>query len=325
MRKRILRPVCAARATGGYASMDSLESRTLFAADPLIVHVGPNQEIKTLTNYQALNKINQPVKILVDYSDTPYDLPRMVVTGDVTVLPSDPSHRPTLRLSSAFKPKSKGSDTLMVDSPSVRITGHFTIKGFDTIGGENAILLGSSKNAVIDCEDMHMLDGGAIWRGDGADSVYFKDNEIHGTARANVYSSFTYTVHKCVIDNSGTDVPIQQGGHIIKGNPIGETAIRIMNVDDMTMIHVKTLPWFYKPGKEWKQDVQLRPSSKHITLIGCSFYQPDIGDMTWRKPAHPIDRVDFIDCTMVKMPSIQAGVTKVTFSNCTIGGKVVNK
>ena len=213
---------------------------------------------------------------------------------------------------------------VMVDGASVRVTGSFTIKGFNTIGGENAILLGSAKNAVIDCEDMHM-DGGAIWRGDGANSVYFKNNEIYGPARANVYSSYNYTVHTCVIDNSGIEVPIQQGGHIVKGTPIGEAAIRVMNVDDMTMIHVKTLPWFYKPGKEWKQDVQLRPASKHITLIGCSFYQPDIGDMTWRKPAHPIDRVDFIDCTLVKMPQVHPGANIISFSNCTINGKLVNK
>jgi hypothetical protein len=169
------------------------------------------------------------------------------------------------------------------------------------------------------------MDGGAMWRGSGGDNIYFKDNEVHGIPRANVYSSYTNTVHKCVIDNSGTDVPVQQGGRMVNGSPIGEAAIRSMNVDDLTLIGVKTAPWFYKPGKIWKQDVQLRPSSHHITVINCDFYLVDIGDMTWRKPAHPIDQVDFIDCTLAKTPSLQKGIAKVTLTNCTINGKVVTK
>ena len=129
----------------------------------------------------------------------------------------------------------------------------------------------------------------------------------------------------CVIDNSGTDIPVRQGGQIVKGKPIGEAAIRIMDADDLTLIGIKTMPWFYKPGYEWKQDVQLRPASKHVSVIDCDFYQVDIGDMTWRKPSHKIDRVDFLDCMMTKSPSLQPGVGVVTLTSCCVKGKMMTK
>jgi hypothetical protein len=91
------------------------------------------------------------------------------------------------------------------------------------------------------------------------------------------------------------------------------------------MIHVKTNNFLNKPGKIWKQDVQLRPASKHITLIDCDFYLVDIGDMAWRKPAHMVDRVDVIECTIEKGISLQPGVGVVTVTDSWVHGKLVNK
>jgi hypothetical protein len=112
---------------------------------------------------------------------------------------------------------------------------------------------------------------------------------------------------------------------MVNGNPIGEAAIRIMNVDDMTMIGVKTKPWFYAPGKIWKQDVQLRPASKSIKIINCSFYLVDIGDMTWRKPALPIQNVTITDSILDKGVHITSGVGTVRIINTKVAGSIWNK
>jgi hypothetical protein len=169
------------------------------------------------------------------------------------------------------------------------------------------------------------MDGGAVWRGNGAKAAYFYNNEVRGKPRANVYSSYGGTVGTCVIDHSGTSVPVQQGGRFVNGNPVGEAAIRIMNVNSLTLKGIRTTPWFYKPGQEWKQDVQLRPSSNIIKVINCNFYQVDVGDMTWRKPALPISRVEFTNCTFAKSPNVTAGVKTIVFSNVKIGGSTVSK
>ncbi len=296
-----------------------------FATDAFVrvVHIGPTRDIKTLKDVKWPGTKDAPTEFVLDYSKTPYVLGQYYLNGKLWIEPADWDNRPTLQLANTFK-KSKKSNSIVAGNPSLNVNGTLIIRGMNTIGGIDTVLLGSAKTGNIDCENVHM-DGGAMWRGSGGNDIYFQDNEVHGIPRANVYSSYTNTVHKCVIDNSGTDVPVQQGGRMSNGNPIGEAAIRIMNVDDLTLIGVKTAPWFYKPGKIWKQDVQLRPSSKHITLLDCNFYLVDIGDMTWRKPAHPIDRVDFIDCTLAKTPSLQKGIAKVTLTNCNVGGKIVTK
>jgi hypothetical protein len=99
----------------------------------------------------------------------------------------------------------------------------------------------------------------------------------------------------------------------------------VMNVDSLTLIGVTTSPWFYKSGQEWKQDVQLRPSSNIIKVIDCNFYQPDVGDMTWREPAKPINEVDFVNTHLTKGPNITNGVKMITFSNVLIGSSKTAK
>jgi hypothetical protein len=127
-----------------------------------------------------------------------------------------------------------------------------------------------------------------------------------------------------VIDNRGTNIAVPQGGSIVNGNPQGETAIRVMNVNDLTLINVKTKPWMYKPGQIWKQDIQIRPSSKSVKIINCNFYIADVGDMTWRKPAQPVQSVEFVNCTMKTMPHITAGAKSVKLTGCVVNGKSVS-
>ena len=289
-----------------------------------VIHIGPNEQYQTFDDVKWPTKTDPPVEFLVDGSPTAYHLKQRYITGNVWIEPSDWNDWPTLQLDPCFK-KSKKTGGYIAGNPTLNVAGTLTIRGMNTIGGEDAVLLGSSKSAIIDCEAVHMLDGGAIWRGDGANDVYFRNNEVLGIPRANVYSSYTYTVQHCVIDNSDIDVPIPQGGHMVGKSPVGEAAIRIMNVNDLALIGLKTSPWFYAPGKEWKQDVQLRPASKHISVIDCDFYMVDIGDMAWRKPAKMVDEVDFVDCTLAKTPSLQPGAGVVTLTNCLVNGRLVTK
>ena len=181
------------------------------------------------------------------------------------------------------------------------------------------MFLGSSSSGKIDAENINMTDGGAIWRGSGGTSVLLKNIAIHGKAVANVISNYDHVVKTVVVDNRGTSTPIQQGGEIDNGQPVGEAAIRVMDVGTLDLIGITTTPWMYKSGHEWKQDVQLRPSSDLIKVIDCNFYQPDVGDMTWRSPAKPINEVDFIDSHLTKSPNITNGVKMITFSNTLIG------
>jgi len=170
-----------------------------------------------------------------------------------------------------------------------------------------------------------MTDGGAMWLGSGGQNIYFKDNDILGKPRKYAYANFNHMVNKLTIDNSGTSVPVQQGGSIVNGSPVGEAAIRIMDVNTAVLKGITTRPWFYKSGQEWKQDVQLRPSSNLIQVISCNFYQPDVGDMTWRSPAKPINEVDFINSHLTKSPNITNGVSVIKFSNTLIGGTRTTK
>lgn len=137
-----------------------------------------------------------------------------------------------------------------------------------------------------------------------------------GTAYDYVYSNFTGEAKSVLIDNSGTSVPVQEGNR--------QAAIRFMDTDSLTMRNVKTKPRFSN-GRVFKQDIQLRPSSNSMNLIGCTFYIADVGDMTWRKPALPIQSVTFTNCTMQMLPHITAGVKSVKLVNCTVAGKTVSK
>jgi hypothetical protein len=196
-----------------------------------------------------------------------------------------------------------------------------------TTGGSSIILLGSSTSANIDAQRVTLSDGGCMWLGSGGNNIYFKNNVMLGRPHNYVYANFNNRLHNLTIDHSGTSVAIQQGGHFSNGNPVGEAAIRLMQVDYATLIGIKTKPWFYKPGKEWKQDVQLRPTSKFIKVVNCSFYQPDVGDMLWRQPALPMGEVDFINCTFVKSPSVTNGVHIIKIVDCRISssGYTVSK
>src|SRR5581483_6574020 len=88
--KPIARPV---------AFMDQLESRTLFAAAPSVVHVGPTQAIKSLdaVKWPGQNS-TASLTVIVDYSPTPYSVAHHGFWGNVTIEPSDASHQPTLQL-----------------------------------------------------------------------------------------------------------------------------------------------------------------------------------------------------------------------------------
>jgi hypothetical protein len=123
--------------------------------------------------------------------------------------------------------------------------------------------------------------------------------------------------NKVVIDNSGTKVPVQQGSK--------EAAIRFMNVNDLTLKGVITKPHIGSGGRILKQDVQLRPASKSFKIINCHFGIIDIGDMTWRKPAKPVENVTITDSILDKGVHITSGVGTVRIINTKVAGSIWNK
>ncbi len=282
-----------------------------------VIYIGPDRAVKSLNSVHWPNKGDKPVKFLLDPSSTPYSVSHRFIYGNVTIEPADARHRPTIKLPPQFDSSGNGGDG------TLRVVGSLTIRNINTVGGERAVLLGSSEGAKVVAENIRMTDGGAIWRGSGAASAIFHDNEVLGKPLMNVYSSFGGRVGTCVIDHSGTDVPVPQGGRMKNGQPVGETPIRVMNVDDLTLIGVTTKPWFYAPGKIYKQDIQIRPASKRVRLINCNFYIADVGDMAWRKPALPIESVEFINCTMNSLPHVTPGAKLVKLTNCTVHGQSV--
>jgi hypothetical protein len=161
-----------------------------------------------------------------------------------------------------------------------------------------------------------MLDGGSVWNGQGVNTAYFKDNEVYGVPYDYVYANFTGVANKVVIDHSGTKVPVQQGSK--------EAAIRFMNVNDLTLKGIITKP-HYNGGRILKQDVQLRPASKSFKIINCHFGIIDIGDMTWRKPALPIQNVTITDSILDKGVHITSGVGTVRIINTKVAGSIWNK
>jgi len=301
--------------------MDALESRTHFSvASPKIVNIGPSRAIKTLSAAPWPSK-GQTVKFVLDYSSTPYVVKNRQVSGNLTITAADPGKKPVLKLGASYK---QHGGKMVAGDGSLKVFGTLNISNVKTVGGDNTIFLGSVSGANIDCENIEM-DGGAVWKGTGANNVVFKNNIIHGNPRGNVYANWNNRVKSCIIDHSGTSVPIPQGGRFVKGNPIGESPIRVMNVDSLTLKGIKTKPWFYKGGKIWKQDLQIRPSSGTIKVIDCNFYIADVGDMVWRKPALKIRSVEFINCTMKKMPHLTGGVLSCKMTNCLVGGARMTK
>jgi hypothetical protein len=282
-----------------------------------IINIGPNRSVKSLNSASWPAAGDAPVKFVLDYSSTAYSLSQHYVYGNLTIESADPSKPATIKLPATYK-------NGIASNPTINVKGTLTIRDIKTTGGEDTVLLGSSTSANILAERVKM-DGGGMWLGSGGNTIIFHDNEVAGIPRAYVYANFNNHVNKVVIDNSHTSAPVRQGGHIINGQPVGEAAIRVMNVEELQLTGITTKPWFYKSGQEWKQDVQLRPDSHLITVTNCHFYQPDIGDMLWRSPALPIDKVVFNNTTFVKMPSITPGVGEVDFNNCKVGSTTINK
>jgi hypothetical protein len=251
-----------------------------------------------------------------------YSVSPRFVYGNVSIVAANASNPPTLSLPPVYK-KQSGSKYIGGNGVLYAL-GSLNIRNVKTTGGENTTFLGTSTSGKIDAENVKM-DGGAIYRGSGGSTVLLKNIQSSGIPRANFLANYDHNIGTVVFDNRGVSTAIQQGGHIVGGNPIGEAAIRVMDVNNLVLIGVKTRPWFYKPGREWKQDVQLRPSSNKIQVIACDFYQPDVGDMTWRLPAKPINEVDFIDSHLAKGPNITNGVKLIKFSNTLIGSSRVTK
>ena len=282
-----------------------------------VIHIGPNETVKTLNNAYWPSAGSKPVTFILDPSSTPYTLSPHFLYGNLTIEAANPNNRPTIALPPSYKEES--ASKYDAENPTIEVVGTLNVSDVNTSGGINTIFLGSEPGGNIDAQRVHMLQGGAMWLGSGGNDVTFKDNQILGKPRYYAYANFNNTLNNLVIDNSDTTVPVQQGGWIVDGQPIGEAAIRIMDVNNATLEDIITTPWFYKSGQEWKQDVQLRPSSKDIQVIGCHFYQPDVGDMTWRSPAMPIQEVDFIDDSFDKSPNITNGVSEIKFSDTLIG------
>jgi hypothetical protein len=319
--------------------MDGLESRTLFSAaaswtsevasieskitlpvSTNVVHIGSKQSVKTLNNAKWPGK-GQSVTFVLDPGT--YSVSPRFVVGNVSIVAADPAHPPTISLPAVYKMKTAAK--YIGGNGTLYVLGSLNVRNVKTTGGENALFIGTSSSGKVDAENVNMTDGGAIFRGSGGSSVLLKNIQSEGIPRANFISNYDHNIGTVVVDNRGTSTPIQQGGHIVGGQPIGETAIRVMDVNTLYLVGVTTKPWFYKPGREWKQDVQLRPSSNIIKVIACNIYQPDIGDMMWRLPAQPINEVDLIDSHFTKSPNITNGVKVIKFSNTLIGANKVTK
>ncbi len=305
----------ASSSTSVSSTSSTISSTATTKLSGTVTYIGPTRAVKSLDAAHWPAK-GQTATFVLDPSSTPYPVSLHFIAGNLTIISADPNKRATLKLPAVFKKNSGG--TYIASNPTLSVNGSLTIENINTVGGMDAVLLGSSTTGNIDCEDVDMTDGGALWRGSGGNTILLKNNDIHGRPRANVISNYDHTVNKVTVDNSGTNVPIQQGGVMVNGQPVGEAAIRIMDVNTLALIGVKTLPWLYKSGQEWKQDVQLRPSSNLITVTNCTMYQADVGDMTWRSPARPINEVDFVNCTFTKSPNLTNGVKLMTIKNCRV-------
>jgi hypothetical protein len=313
--------VSAKVSTTSSSTTSSTKTSSVFSGK--VIRVGPNESVKSLNSVTFPKAGQTPVEILLDYSSTPYTLSQHYLYGKLTIVPSDSSRRPTIRLGSSYK--KQNASTYIAQNPTIMVAGSLTVKNINTVGGTDTIFLGSTSTGNIDAENVRMTDGGAMWLGSGGQNILFKNNDILGKPRKYAYANFNHMVNTLTIDNSGTKVPVQQGGSIVNGQAVGEAAIRIMDANKVILKGITTRPWFYKSGQEWKQDVQLRPSCNLIQVINCNFYQPDVGDMTWRSPAKPIQEVDFIDSHLTKSPNITNGVSTIKFSNTLIGGTKTTK
>jgi hypothetical protein len=290
----------------GYGTATPIE----LPGDATVIDVGSSRSVKTIDAALKMTGKGKSYKIVLDPGT--YSVSAAWIYGNVEITAANASSEPVLKLAGS-------------NDPTLNVVNNLIINDIKTQGGSKAILLGSTTGANINAQNITMTDGGGVWLGSGGNNIYFRDNDILGKPYTYVYGNFNATVNSCTIDNSGTSVAIPQGGVVSGGEVIsGEAAIRVMDVNDLTIIGVKTAPFLYKPGQEWKQDIQLRPSSQLIRLIDCTFYNPDIGDMTWRTPAHPVDEVDFIDCTITKGVSLEAGAMLVKYESTTIAGKLVN-
>jgi hypothetical protein len=273
-----------------------------------VIYVGSSRSVKSVD--QALNETGKGKNYEIIVDPGTYTVSHHALYGNVTITASNDSNEPVFKMSGN-------------DYPTLYNNGNLIINHVKITGGGHVIVMGSTPGSNINAQDI-TTDGGAIWIGSGGNNIYMRDNDVFGKAYKYVYGNFNNIVNSCTIDNSGDSNPIPQGGSVSGGSVSGEAAIRVMDVNDLTIIGVKTTPFFYKSGQEWKQDVQIRPSSDLIRLIDCTFYNPDIGDMTWRSPAHPVDEVDFINCTITKDVSLEAGAKLVKFENTTIAGKMHN-
>lgn len=289
------------------------------------VPVGPSRAVKNL------KAIQDNTEYTIDDGVT-VDIAHATVKGKVIIKsnPADPAtiHFPDEWASSMPLPPGpdcqpfKGRATIMV-------SGTCILKNVHTSGGEKVIVFGTlnqdnTQTADITAENITM-DGGGIIRASGAKSIKILKVGSTGKPYAYYAASFTYTVKKCVIDNTGVSTTIKQGGHVNSGQDQGETTIRIMDCDDLTITGCTTEAWLHDGTHVWKQEVQLRPDTKKCVVKNCHFNLVDIGDMTWRHPAHTIDYVEFIDCTLDQEPHITNGARIVKYTNTMVHGSLRNR
>jgi hypothetical protein len=304
--------------TSAEAATNALESKISLPVSTKVVHISSSSQLNNGANWPGRGQ-----SITLSLAPGSYSLSSRFVYGNVSIVAADSAHPPTINLPQVFKKVSAAK--YLGGNATLYVLGSLNVRNVKTTGGENAVFVGTSSSGKVDVENVNMTDGGAIFRGSGGSTVLLKNIQSGGIPRTNFIANFDHNIGTVIFDNRGTSSALQQGGHIVSGNPVGEATIRVMDVDSLTLIGVTTRPWFYKPGREWKQDVQLRPSSNIIKVIDCNFYQPDVGDMTWRSPARPINEVDFINSHLTKGPNVTNGVKTITFSNTLIGSSKVTK
>src|SRR4051812_25754740 len=140
-----------------------------------LIHIGSKQAIKSFSQVKWPAK-GSSLHIFVEPGT--YTVGQRTIFGNVTIEAADPSHKPTLNLPASFK-ASKSSGNFVAGDGAFKVSGSLTIRNFNVKGGGNAILLGSTTSGNIFCERIH-TDGAAIWKGDGANTAVFKNNEIVG-------------------------------------------------------------------------------------------------------------------------------------------------
>lgn len=285
---------------------------------PAGTRVGPNQAVKDLS------KLADGGSYVLDPGT--YAVPPLVIKKSLSIVSADPAHRAVLKFPNAWKSKpASGPDYGSDVYPTLNCYGVCTMKDVNTVGGEDVVAFTTQPGSVLNIQNVTM-DGGGILRGSGGKSATLINVESTGYPRAYFVANFNNQQVNLLWDNSASKLTVKQGQHRgADGKPIGEAAIRLMDITHSVLKGITTEAWLHDGKNVWKQEVQARPDSTLEEFINCHFNLVDIGDMTWRKPPLLVREVRFIDSVLDQWPHYTPGAQKVVFQNTKVAGVIVNK